>query len=131
MNFTQSISTCFSKYITFKGRASRSELWWFVLFIVIGNAVTGAMDAAIFGQNTMMMGGMEFSYNAGFIGNIFGLVTFLPTWAVEVRRLHDTGRSGWWLLIGLIPLIGWIILLVWMIGKSDEGDNQYGAKPLA
>ena len=131
MNFTQSVSTCFSKYITFKGRASRSELWWFVLFIIVGSAIAGAADSAIFGKNTMMMGGMEFSYNAGFIGNIFALITFLPVWAVEVRRLHDTGRSGWWLLLCLIPLIGAIILLVWMIGKGTEGDNEHGADPLA
>lgn len=126
MTFMDSISTCFSKYISFSGRASRSEFWWFALFLLVGSFVAGAADSAIFGNNVFMLGGMEFSYSAGYIGNIFALATFLPAWAVEVRRLHDTGRSGWWLLLWLIPMIGFIILLIWLIGKGDEGDNEYG-----
>ncbi len=126
MIFMDSISTCFSKYISFSGRARRSEFWWFILFLLVGSFVAGAADAVIFGSNVFMLGGMEFSYSAGYIGNIFVLATFLPAWAVEVRRLHDTGRSGWWLLLWLIPMIGFIILLIWLIGKGDEGDNEYG-----
>jgi len=130
MSFLDSISTCFSKYITFSGRATRSEFWWFVLFLLVGQMIAGAADSAIFGDKVVIMGGMEFSYTAGYFGNIFALVTFLPAWAVEVRRLHDTGRSGWWILLWLIPLIGFIILLIWLIGKGSEGDNAYGADPL-
>ena len=130
MTFMDSISACFSKYISFSGRASRSEFWWFMLFILVGSFVVGAADAVIFGSNVFMLGGMEFSYSAGYIGNIFALATFLPAWAVEVRRLHDTGRSGWWLLLWLIPMIGFIILLIWLIGKGDEDDNEYGPDPV-
>ena len=131
MDMMQSISTVFSKYITFAGRAQRSEFWWFVLFIFIGNVVVGAFDSVIFGTSSFMIGGMDFRYGAGSLGTIFGLITFLPLWAVEVRRLHDIGKSGWWLLLYLIPIIGFIILLVWLIRKGTEGDNQYGADPLA
>ena len=123
MNMIQSISTVFSKYITFAGRAQRSEYWWFILFILIGSAVAAAFDT--------VTGSMNFTYGTGIIGAIFSLVIFLPCWAVEVRRLHDVGKSGWWLLIILIPLIGSIILLIWLIRKGTEGDNQYGPDPLA
>ena len=131
MTFMDSISTCFSKYVTFSGRAQRSEMWWFVLFFVIVSTIVGAADSAIFGKNVFMMGGMEFSYNAGYFGNIFALATFLPMLSVDVRRLHDVGKSGWWILLILIPLIGAIVLLIWMIGKGTEGENKYGADPLA
>lgn len=131
MTFMDSISVCFSKYISFSGRAQRSELWWFILFIMIGSAIAGSADSVIFGTNVYMMGGMEFSYNAGFIGNVFALATFLPMWAVEVRRLHDVGKSGWWLLLNLIPVIGFIVLLIWVIGKGTDGENAYGPDPLA
>lgn len=131
MTFMESISTCFGKYISFSGRAQRSEFWWFVLFIIIGSVITGAFDSAMFETRSMMIGGMTMSYNSGWIGSVFSLVVFLPTWAVEVRRLHDIGKSGWWLLLGLIPLIGAIILLVWLIGKGTDGDNEYGPDPLA
>lgn len=131
MNLMQSISTCFGKYITFSGRAQRSEFWWFVLFLIIANIITGAIDSAIFETSTMMISGVEFSYTAGYIGLIFSLAVFLPTWAVEVRRLHDIDKSGWWLLLAFIPLIGALILLYWFIGKGTEGENKYGPDPLA
>lgn len=131
MNFMQSVTTCFSKYITISGRARRSELWWFVLFLVIGNAVAGWLDSAIFGTSTMMMGDMTFEYSSGFIGGIFTLATFLPNIAVSVRRLHDLDKSGWWLLIAFIPLIGFIILLVWFVRKGTAADNRFGPDPLS
>ena len=123
MNMMQSISTVFSKYITFAGRAQRSEYWWFTLFVIIGSIVAASFDT--------VLGSMNFTYGTGVIGVIFSLVTFLPVWAVEVRRLHDIGKSGWWLLLILIPLIGAIILLIWLIRKGTEGDNAYGPDPLA
>jgi len=131
MTLMDSITVCFSKYFTFSGRARRSEFWWFMLFLVVGQLIAGAADSALFADNVYMLGGMELSYNTGYFGNIFALATFLPTWAVEVRRLHDTGRSGWWLLLWLIPLVGFIILLIWLIGKGNEGDNAYGADQTA
>ena len=131
MTFMDSISVCFSKYITFSGRAQRSEFWWFVLLLAVTGTILDAADSVIFGKSVFMLGWMNFSYSSGFIADLFALATFLPMWAVEVRRLHDIGKSGWWLLLWLIPLIGAIILLIWMIRKGTDGDNQYGPDPLA
>lgn len=95
MNFSQSIATCFSKFATFKGRATRPEYWWFVLFGVLMGWGAGIAD------------------RSGTAETVVNLVLVLPTMAVATRRLHDTGRSGWWQLlaftvIGLIPLIYWL-----------------------
>ena len=79
----------------------------------------------------MGAGMMEASYNAGPIGIIWSLGNLLPNIAVAVRRLHDIDRSGWWLLIGIIPLVGWIILIVWYCQKGTTGDNRFGADQLA
>lgn len=130
MTFMESISACFGKYITFKGRAQRSEFWWFVLFLIIVNAVLGQVDSMVFGP-TLMISDMGMEFNAGFFGGAFALATFLPSWAVQVRRLHDIGKSGWWLLLALIPLIGAIILLIWLAKAGTDGDNEYGSNPLA
>lgn len=132
MNFMQSISTCFGKYITLSGRAQRSEYWWFFLFLIGGSLILSQVDAAIFGP-TMVMDPTTgaFAYNTGYISMIFSLATFLPGLAVGVRRLHDRDKSGWWLLIGFIPLIGGIILIIWFAKEGTSGDNQYGADPLA
>ena len=78
-----------------------------------------------------MMGEMNFSYNLGISSDIFTLATFLPIWADQVRLLHDIGKTGWWLLLALIPLIGTIILFFWMIRKGTDGSNAYGANQLA
>ncbi|MDR7335280.1 DUF805 domain-containing protein [Roseateles asaccharophilus] len=101
MTFQESIRTCFSKYVDFSGRASRSEYWWFFLFLVI-----------------IYVAGALFS---DFIYYLLVLGTFLPSLAVAVRRLHDTDRSGWWLLIGFIPLIGGIILIVLLAQEGKGG----------
>jgi len=133
MNFMQSVSTCFGKYATFSGRAQRSEYWWFGLFVFGVTVILVQVNTAIFGptvvQNPLMDGTMS-SYNAGILGMIFSLATFLPSLAVAVRRLHDRDKSGWWLLLSFIPLVGFIILLIWFIKVGTNGDNQYGADPL-
>ncbi len=131
MTFKESVSTCFNKYVTFSGRAQRSELWWFVVFVMAGSAVAGWLDTAIFGQNVMMVGDMSFAYTVGVLGTIFSLATLLPSIAVYVRRPHDLDKSGWWILIGIIPLVGIIILIVWFASKGTEGDNRFGPDPLA
>ena len=122
MGFQDAVKTCISKYIDFSGRAPRSEYWWFVLFIVIGSIVFGFLDGLLFG------GGPE---SIGIFGPIFSLATIIPTLAVGARRLHDIDRTGWWLLVGLIPIIGTIILLVFFIQKGTEGPNRFGPDPLA
>ena len=122
MSFGQAVRTVFSKYATFSGRARRSEYWWWYLFVTIVFVVAAIIDAAAgltFGDTT---------YAGGWLGSIAGLVLLLPNLAVGVRRLHDTGRSGWWLLLGFVPFIGIIVLLYFFIIDS-EYDNKYGPYP--
>ena len=119
MNFVQAIKSGFSHYVTFSGRALRSEYWFWVLFAALGGLVTAMLDAAIFG------------YHPGVspLNGIFGLVIFLPGLAVAARRLHDTDRTAWWLLLALTG-IGAILLIVWFCFKGTPGPNRYGAEPL-
>ena len=121
MTFAQSISTCFRKYFTFSGRALRSEFWWFMLFYVIVGISAGVLDAAIFGFN---------ENDQTPISSIFYLLMFFPMISVHVRRLHDVGRSGWWYWLGLIPLIGWIVEIYWLVSRGSENPNAYGMSPL-
>lgn len=119
MNFGQAIKSGFSNYVTFSGRACRSEYWLWVLFVVIGGLATAILDAAIFGYNP----------GASPFNGVFGLVTFLPGLAVAARRLHDTDRTAWWLLLVLTG-IGVILLIVWFCFKGTPGPNRFGRDPL-
>jgi uncharacterized membrane protein YhaH (DUF805 family) len=114
MGFPDAVRSALTQYVGFSGRARRSEYWWFALFNVILSFVASLLDAAI---------------GASIFGLIVGLGLLLPSRAVGVRRLHDINRSGWWLLLGLIPLVGAIILIVWFCQDSDRGPNQYGDSP--
>lgn len=114
MTFIESVKTCFSKYTDFKGCASRPEYWWFALFNFMGSLFLAIVS-----------GGMGI---AGWLGALFSVVTFLPSLAVTARRLHDTNRSGWLQLLILIPLIGWIIMLVLLVQGPKE-PNRYNAPP--
>jgi uncharacterized membrane protein YhaH (DUF805 family) len=117
MNFVEAIKSGFSNYVTFSGRAVRSEYWFWVLFTVIGGIVAVIIDAALLG----------YSPGAGSpINGIFDLVTLLPSLAVAARRLHDTDRTAWWLLLGLTG-IGAILLIVWFCFKGTPGANRFGA----
>ena len=109
------------KYAVFEGRARRKEYWYFFLFYLIISFILGIIDA--------VTGTYSREAGMGLLGGIFALAMFIPSLAVSVRRLHDTDRSGWWLLIGFIPLIGAIVLLVFMVQRSNPGQNQYGAIP--
>ncbi|MDE9449574.1 DUF805 domain-containing protein [Aliiroseovarius sp. Z3] len=130
MSFMESIRTCFSKYVTFQGRAQRSEFWWFVLFVFVGQLVLGMIDSVLFGTVTTMEGGFQAETSTPILSGLFGLATLLPVISVTVRRLHDTDRSGWWYWLALIPLIGIIILIVWYASKGTDGANKYGPDPL-
>ena len=116
MGFGQAISAGFSKYINFRDRASRSEYWFWILFYTIGAIATGVIDLALGVQVT---------------SGVFGLVMIIPNISVAVRRLHDRDYSGWWYLLVFIPLIGWIILLIWYVTKGTDGPNRFGPDPLA
>lgn len=106
MTFTESIKTCFSKYADFDGRASRSEYWWFALFIVLV--------------------GFGLSMVSEVIAGLFYLGTLLPSVAAAARRLHDTNRSGWLQLLALIPIIGWIIV-IYFLAQEPQEPNRFGS----
>lgn len=120
MDFQTAVRTCFQKYVTFSGRAARSEFWWFTLFIFIASIVLGLIDGILVGFDNPLSP----------LSNLFALATFLPGLAVTSRRLHDYDKSAWWMLLILIPIIGWLVLLYWEVQKGTDGPNQYGNDPL-
>ena len=109
------------KYAVFTGRARRKEFWMFSLLNFI---ITYAFWVIGSGVATLNL-----NIHPGRLCVIYILASFIPTIAVEVRRLHDTGRNGWWLLISMIPLLGTIAILVLMAQDSTPGENQYGPNP--
>ena len=120
MSFGGAIKSCFSKYATFGGRASRSEYWYWVLFSVLIGVAAIFIDTAI---------GVPLE-KRGPVDAITTLGLFLPGLAVTVRRLHDVGKSGWWYFI-VFTCIGIIPMLIWMCRKGNEAINEFGDNPLA
>ncbi len=98
MTFQESIKICFSKYADFNGRAARPEYWWFALFCFLGGLAAEMISPVV--------------------GGLFSLGTLLPAIAAATRRLHDTNRSGWWQLLVLVPIVGWIIIIVFLAQES-------------
>jgi uncharacterized membrane protein YhaH (DUF805 family) len=134
MGFTQAVRSGFAHYVTFSGRSRRSEYWFWVLFVIIVTFVAIAIDVMLnpdLMTTQMADGTASVSAQGGIVSGIALLALFLPGLAVAVRRLHDTDRSGWWLLIGLIPLIGFIVLLVFYCTEGTRGANRFGADPKA
>ena len=113
MTFVEAIKDGFGKYVTFSGRSSRSAYWYWVLFGVIVAIVATIIDLAI---------------GSRIVSLITSLALLLPGLAVGFRRLHDTGRSAWWILIALVPFVGAIVLIVFMVQPSD-GPNRFGERP--
>ena len=113
MSFTEAVTSCFTNYINFSGRARRSEYWYFFLFSFLVSLVISIINSVILKSNSQVL------------PSIFSLALFIPSLAVTWRRLHDIGRSGGWYFIGLIPLVGWIILLVWVCTDSEPRDNRF------
>jgi uncharacterized membrane protein YhaH (DUF805 family) len=107
MTFVESIKTCFGKYADFNGRAVRSEYWWFALFVFIVGMVTSTIHPAL--------------------GGVFYLGVLLPQLAAATRRLHDTNRSGWWQLIAFLPIIGVIILIVFLAQEGKPAESGAAA----
>ena len=106
-----------NNYVGFKGRASRSEYWWFVLFTIIVNFIATAFPSDITPNPTSI---------------IVSLAIFFPSLGVIVRRLHDLGKSGWWILLAIIPIVNFIgifVILVFMVMEGEEHTNQYGEVP--
>ena len=125
MLFIQSIKTCFQKYVIFNGRASRSEFWWFTLFICLVTILTIIADLLIFGEENLLMQ----PYAVLNFTNIFNIFVVLPSFSVTFRRLHDVNKSGWWLLL-YFTLIGILVILYWNIKKGNEDENRFGLNPL-
>jgi len=106
------------KYVEFSGRAKRREYWTFVLISLVISLILSFIDRML---------GLSTEQGVGLLSGIYSLAVLLPSLAVTVRRLHDTGRSGWWILIGLVPIIGWVVLLVFMLLDSTA-DNEHGPR---
>lgn len=113
MNLQEAVSSVLSQYAGFTGRARRSEFWFWTLAVFLVSIVAAILDQII---------------GARILQYVVTLATLVPTLAVGARRLHDTGKSGWLQLIGIIPIIGWILLIVWFATDSHP-DNQYGPNP--
>ncbi len=105
VGFVDAVKICMSKYVDFSGRASRSEFWWFFLFTIILSVLTGWIK---------------------YVGPLVSLAILLPSIAVGVRRLHDTDRAGWWYLLVFVPLIGFIVLIIFWCLKGTPGRNRFG-----
>ena len=108
-----SVVICFSRYFDFEGRSSRSEFWHWQLFRVL-------LFLSLTFLDTILFSGLNFTFN---------LFLLIPEISVSIRRLHDTNHSGWWYLLIIIPIIGWIIILIWLCKNSDEEDNRFGSNP--
>ncbi len=116
MTFSEAVKSGFDHYTTFSGRASRPAYWWWFLFAVLVGIGANIIDAII--------------GSFGVISGLAGLALLLPNLSVAIRRFHDINKSGWWVLIFLIPIVGFILWLVWFLREGDAGDNQYGPPPV-
>ena len=113
--------TVLRKYAVFEGRARRREYWFFVLFYILISVVLAVVDR--------MLGTYDETYGMGALGALFCLGLLIPSIAVGARRLHDTGRSGWWLLIGFVPIVGAIVLIWFFVQDGQSGSNAWGPNP--
>ncbi|HWU50746.1 MAG TPA: DUF805 domain-containing protein [Asticcacaulis sp.] len=125
MSFIDAIKSGFKNYVNFQGRATRSEYWWWALFEILLMFIPAFLIGLGGG------GSDSLATIGGLLYIVIGLGLLLPSLSVYIRRLHDTDHSGWWILLGFIPVIGGIVLLVWTIMKGTNGPNKYGPDPLA
>lgn len=112
MTFKDAISTCFRKYADFSGRARRSEYWYFCLL----NLIVAFVLTIVLGEGSL-------------IASLYSLVTLVPGLAVGWRRMHDIGKSGAWIFLSLVPLVGAIIVIIWLAKDSQPGSNAFGPNP--
>lgn len=118
MSFADAIASCMDKYFTFSGRARRSEFWWFYVFTLLANWAATVAFAATFNNPAAI----------NIMINLVSLIFLFPTLAVGSRRLHDIGKSGWWMLLPL-TIIGTLLLIVWWATDTQRELNQYGDIP--
>ena len=125
MTMMEAVKHVLGNYATFSGRAARSEFWWWVLALILLQIVTGIIDGAVVAP---MLGAEAFSPESGQpLSLLIALALLIPSIAVSVRRLHDLDRSGWWYLLGLVPIIGPLVLLFWYVQPGTAGDNRFGS----
>lgn len=118
-SFSQAVSNGFAQAFDFQSRAARSEYWFWVLFVVLANLAARMVDAGLYGMVN------------GPVTAVVVLALLIPGLAYAVRRFHDLGRTGWWVLLLLVPIIGPIAVVVWFIQPGESGPNDYGPDPLA
>lgn len=111
------------KFAVFAGRARRKEYWLFILFNILASIALAVADA--------LLGTIDLDTGVGLLSSTYSLAVLIPTIAVAIRRLHDTDRSGWWLLVSLIPVLGTIALLVFLVQDGTAGPNRFGPDPKA
>ncbi|MGI2327571.1 DUF805 domain-containing protein [Planococcus sp. YIM B11945] len=110
----------FKKTFVFSGRSRRKEYWMFILITAIISIVLTILDMVL---------GLDITEDTGLLSGLFSLILIIPTLSVTIRRLHDIGKSGWWILLCLIPIIGWIVLFIFSVLDSQAGTNIYGPNP--
>ena len=121
IGFTLAIQLGFRRYFTFKGRSTRAEFWWWILFtVIVSTVLTVLVD--------LPLGTYDYETNSGLIGGLFRLCVLIPSLAVSARRLHDINRSGWWQLLWLL-IVPIVILIVWYCKTGQAGTNKYGPDP--
>ncbi len=138
------LDTLKKRYAQFTGRASRSEFWYFILFSMIISIVLGILDGVLgtthsYGMETLAvastnteLASASMTQTIGYMQTLYGLFVLIPSIAVSMRRLHDIGKSGWWLLIGIIPIVNFIgifVLIYFYATDSQSGENTYGENP--
>lgn len=128
MNFIDAVKSAYSNFANFSGRAQRSAYWWFTLFNFIVFIVLALAEGG--GSFNSGDGSVQFVVVGGLFSGIWSLVNFIPGLSLSVRRMHDLDKSGWWLLILLVPLIGAIVVLVWFCARGTIGANRFGSDPL-
>lgn len=111
------VRTCLQKYATFSGRGDRREFWWWVLAVLLASLLVAVIEYLLFGDDNETL------------SRVFSLALLLPNLAAGARRLHDTDRTAWWLLIGLVPVIGTIVLIVFFVQDGTVGPNRFGPDP--
>ena len=116
MTFGEAVRSGFDHYTKFDGRAGRPAFWWWFLFGILVSIGANIIDAIL--------------GTFGVVSGLAALALLLPNLSVAIRRLHDTDHTGWWVLIGFIPIIGWIVLLIFYLREGDAGENRYGPPPV-
>lgn len=126
-NLTEAAKNALSRYATFSGRAARPEFWWWILALFIVLIVTSIIDAYVISR---LLGFEVGDENAGKpLSLLVSLLVLLPNLAIGVRRLHDSDRTGWWILIGVVPIVGTILLIYFFVQPGTDGANRFGETP--